>query len=403
MRTPPRGPWPAGLLGLLVLVAGVERFIERHEASFTTHRVAAWKRSGGRVSEASRCAVVGFGDSLVKHGFVPAALEARAGRSAYNLAVPAGLSPGDYFLFHRLLRSGARPAAVLVDGEALSDRPTDRVRVWPEIATLGECADLAWAERDAAFFGRMALAKALPSYRAHAEIRAGVMAALAGTALDEPRSLAALWRNWNKNGGAHVLPPFDLSKGDTRPGVLQAADYRPPRWDCHPVNAAYVARFLDLADGHGVPVFWLLPPYHPEVEARRAGCDWYGRYVPFLHGLQARHPRLTVVDGRHAGYPPEALADMTHLSRTGAVAFSDAVAAVVRDRLASGASPSAPRWVEVPRYDAARAEALASALPVEDVDRSGREVRRAAGRRRPGGGPYRVGQARDAAGGRARR
>jgi hypothetical protein len=375
------GRWPAGLIGMLALVAAVERYVARHDTKFTTQHAAAWRRSGQRVKVAARCAVVAFGDSLVKHGVVPAVVEARTGRPAYNLAVPGGRFPGHYFLLRRVLRAGGRPSAVLVDGEMIGDDPLDTERLWPELATPADCAELARACRDAAFGGRLAAAQALPSFRARTEVRLSITAALGGTLPPEPQALALLWRNWNTNAGAQVLSPRDDPPGvDPRPAELERSGYRPTEWKCHPVNADYARRFLDLAAAHGVPVFWLLPPYHPEVEARRQQYGWYGQYADYLHGLTARYPNLVVVDGRRAGYPPEVLADMTHLSRAGAIAFSDAVGRVLADRLVSGQGGAGAQWVALPRFETAGpgAAAVASTAGVEDMTESARALERLA-------------------------
>jgi hypothetical protein len=370
-----RGLWPVGLIGMLGLVLGVERYVARHDARFTTVHAADWRHSGQSVPRAVGCDLVGFGDSLVKFGLVPQVLELRlgTGRRAYNLAVPQGQAPAHYFLLRRLLRAGARPSAVLVDGEMLVEKPLDNARVWPELASLRECAELAWEARDANVLATMVLARLLPSYKARHEIRLSVTSALKGKLPDEPRALPVIARNWNRNAGAQLLPPRNDPPGqDPRPAELERAGYRPTQWRCDPLNATYVKRFLDLAMARGIPVFWLLPPYHPEVQARRARYGWDGQYMAFLRNLQARYPSLTVIDGRNAGYPADVLADMTHLDRTGAIAFSDAVGGLLRDRLAGIGS----RWVEIPGYDAGAAMVLAAASPVEDIKQSGRALER---------------------------
>ena len=94
-------------------------------------------------------------------------------------------------------------------------------------------------------------------------------------------------------------------------------------------------------------MYWLLPPYYPGIQAGRERGGWDADNMAFVRGLQARHPNLAVIDGRHAGYTPDTLFDLTHLNGVGAVAFSDAVAGVLRDRL-SGRPAPAPRWVEIP-------------------------------------------------------
>jgi len=380
MGNPPRGRWPAGLLGMLVLVLAAERYVVRHAWKFIPAYASAWERAGAGVPGADRSAVVAFGDSLVKNGVVPRVVEARAGRSASNLAVPGGVFPAHHALFRRLLRTGARPEAVVVDGELMGYNPFKTSRSWVELATAADSLELARAGGDPSFFGWALAAGVLPSYRARDEVRAGVTAALNGRTPDTMFQIPVAWRNWRVNGGAELMPPHDPALGDTCRETLVRTNYSPGDWACDPVNAAYATRFLDLAEAHGVAVFWLLPPYHPEVQDRRERSGWYPQYVAYLRRLQARYPHLTVVDGRRAGYPPEALGDMTHLNRVGAVAYSDALGRVLRDTLSLNPR-RVPRWVDLPRYDGPAAEALASASGVEDIDQSNQAIkRRLAGR-----------------------
>ena len=85
---------------------------------------------------------------------------------------------------------------------------------------------------------------------------------------------------------------------------------------------------------------------------------------------------LTVVDGRNAGYSAAEMFDATHLGRAGALAFSEAVGRVIRDRLDRPESWSTERWVALPRYDARAVATLASAATVEDQMQSGRNLAR---------------------------
>jgi hypothetical protein len=362
---------------MLALVAYAERWEARHATRFSTIDTVAWARVGASVGEASRSRVVCFGDSLVRFGVLPQVIEHRLGLPAYNLALPKGQAPGDYFLLRRVLRAGGRPAAVVVDIEMLADDPLDDHRRWQELLTLGETAGLAWAVGDGRFLAESALARVLPSLRTRHDVRAGVLAALGGRARDAVDALPVYLRNWKRNRGAQPMTPRDDPPGtDPRTSEIRSAGYRPGFWACHGVNAAYFVRFLQLAGSRGVPVFCVLPPIHPEVQALR---DRYGRdadLTRYVRGLSRWFPNLTVVDGRHAGYPAEAVADMTHLSRPGAVAFSDALAGVIGERLErrkaraasrAGQAPPAERWVELPRWRAGAAADVEAVVAVEDV------------------------------------
>lgn len=372
MTTPSRGAWPAGLLGMLALMAAMERYVARHSERFTTLHAAAWRQSGESTDKAAHCRVVALGDSLVKHGLIAPIVADRAGRSVANLAVPKGMFPGHDALLRRLFEAGATLDAIVVDGEMLGEDPFEIARIWPEMLTLAECAEIARIGRNPDFLAAMALARTLPTFKARHEVRLSITTALDGQSPAEPAALPVFKRNWRRNGNAEVFADRDDPPGkDPRPAQIDATNYRPSHWVCHPVNDAFTIRFLDRARDHGVPVFWLMPPYHPEIVARRGQYGQYGKYVDYLKSLVVRYPNLTVVDGRKAGYPASALFDMTHLSRTGAIVYSDAVGGLLRDLLDR---PDRPRWVALPRYDAAAASALAAASAVEDVPTSGREL-----------------------------
>src|SRR4051794_32154300 len=143
--------FPRGLLGMIGLVAVVEIFLARQPLVLRSPDSWTWNHSGREARRAARgCAVLAFGDSLMKCGIAPRVLEARLGRRVYNLAVGGGTAPASYFLLRQALDSGARPAAVLVDfpAETLPLEPERWTRLWPEFAGLRESWDLACSARD---------------------------------------------------------------------------------------------------------------------------------------------------------------------------------------------------------------------------------------------------------------
>ncbi len=377
MRNPLRGRWPTGAIGMLGLVLAIEWYVARHDRDFTTYWAQAWKWSGREAAsrQARGSAVLCFGDSLVLHGVLPNVIEGRLGRGAYNLAVFKGQAPASYFLLRRALDSGAKPAAVLIDGELFEDDPLDLPRLWPELAGYRDCAELAWAARSPSFLGAAAAARLLPSCRARWEIRRCVLAALGGQTGSARTEVRLRQRNSEQNRGAQVLPVT----GGPDPRAGQVAGYLAWPMKVHPLNAAFADRFVALAGSRGVTVYWLLPPYYPGIQARREAGGWDAAYMAFVRGLQARHPNLVVVDGRHAGYAADALFDLTHLNRVGAVAFSDALAGVLRDRIdrpAPAPGPPPARWVEIPAY-----RTPAGVSGVEDVVASSEALKqRRAGR-----------------------
>jgi hypothetical protein len=371
---------------MLALVAGVERRAARQADRFTVPALACWAHTRESVDVASRCPLVVLGDSLVKHGVVPAVLQRRLGRPSYNLAVSGGHAPASYFLLRRLLRAGARPEAVLVDGETLGSDPLGQTRAYPYLLGVAECAEMARAGRDPRFLAVTALAHALPTYKARLDLRWAVLAALRGDPPGGVRWLPHHVRNWRRNGNAELLPPRD---GPAVAAPVRAAlerdGHRPANWSCRPCNAAFVDRLLGLAASRGIPVFWLLPPYHPAESVFRDRNGTTAAYEAFVRGLVRRYPNLTVVDGLRAGYPDGALADTVHLNRVGAVAFSDAVAGVVVARLRAGPAASvsvSERWVELPRWREGVSEEVGASVAVEDLEQSSRALARLAAEHR---------------------
>ena len=101
---------PRGLLGMLVLVAVVERFSARHdlELSTTVTRNTRFAALGAE-REASDCEVLCFGDSQVKLGVDPRVIEDSLGVRAFNLAILSAPPPASYFLLRCASRPGPGP------------------------------------------------------------------------------------------------------------------------------------------------------------------------------------------------------------------------------------------------------------------------------------------------------
>lgn len=365
---------PAGFLGMLVLVVAVEAFFMRHDRDFSNVWVEHWKFSGAAArGAAKRSDLLCFGDSLVMCGVVPQVVTESLGQHALNLAISKGQMATSYFLLRRALAAGARPTAVLVDGELLGVNPLEEDRLWPEMATLRECAELAVAGRNASFFAAMVLAKTFASYRDRYEIRAGVLAVLRGETASTRLQLRFHRRNQRVNHGAQVLPfkPV-LPTGDPRIAAI-TAQYVAPTWTCDPLNAQYADRFLELAAQQHLQVFWLLPPVHPEVQARRNRDPYDGAYAAFLARLQDRYANLVVIDGRHSGYGPDQIFDLTHLNRRGACTFSLDLGSTLRQHLAAREKT---RWITLPAYRARQVSA-----PLEDLDQSSVALQQSGARR----------------------
>ena len=370
-------PWPHGFLGMLVLIAVAEFSVKRRPDRFATIDRAAWSFPEAMMPRACQAEALAFGDSLVKFGVLPKVIERRLGLRAYNLAIPGGETFGSCHLLRRALAGGARPKVVFVDGETLTFDPCKHVDFWPEVASLAATAEFAWTARDPSYFARAMGSHLLPSFKVRFQIREWLLAELdERPAVLRPITHLPLYRrNWNKNLGAELATPYDEnSRGvlDGRTPRIDLKDYQPTHLPIRAMNAWYAERFVALAESRGIVVFWLSPPLPPEVEARREHYGWYRDMEPFLRGLMDRHANLTVVDGRGAGYDLEHFRDMVHLDAKGAISFTNALSAIVRDQLDGGRSGSGRRWVELTPLRAGESARLAAEFDdeVEDIEES---------------------------------
>lgn len=357
--------WPCGLLGMLAIVLAVETCVTKHETDFTTIWSSAWARSGRQArKEAADSEVICLGDSLIKYGVLPRVLEARLGRSAYNLAVFNGQAPTTYFLLRRVLEAGAHPLAVIIDGETLEEDPRTRERRWMDLLEPREIVEFAWSSRDVRLLGALIVGRYVPTFRDRHEIRSSVVAALAGVNASGRGPLLIHWRNWNANRGAHVVP--ESPSADGRRDEIARSNYLPADWSCHPINSLYVSRIMDLAASKGIPVFWLLPPLHPDIHERRVRGGMHQHFLRFVREVQARYPNVTVIDGRDADYSPSAFADLTHLNALGASHFSSDVGDLIRAALAGELKYGhGPGWVTLPSY-----RERPTVVPFEDLTQS---------------------------------
>ncbi|HEV3163692.1 MAG TPA: hypothetical protein VGZ22_06600, partial [Isosphaeraceae bacterium] len=140
-------------------------------------------------------------------------------------------------------------------------------------------------------------------------------------------------------------------------GVLE----RPLRWSSKRVNTYYTERFLALAADHGIAVFWVMPIVSPSLQERREQMGLDAQYASFVSDMQAKHPNLTVIDGRRSSFERSVFIDPVHLDQRGASILSAKLAAVVRDRRPGFVRD--PSWVELPSFRNLLAEQGAEDLP----------------------------------------
>ncbi|MFO0951640.1 MAG: hypothetical protein U0835_10915 [Isosphaeraceae bacterium] len=352
---------PTGLTGMAVLILLVESWMGRHADDITT-AASANVRLSARLARAGVPGVQIYclGDSLSKYGVASPVLRERTGRSAYNLANIAARAPTTYLVLQRLLASGVRPEAVLVDFEPslLQRDPRTGLGSVCEAATLADCVELGWSACDAGLLARAVCEWLLLSARNRLDVRSWVMAALKGGGSPARASILPLWRNWNVNGGTFVT-----SRRLNAPDPPLAPWHLEVPWRRDPLNEAYVRKFFELTGRHGIATFLLGPPFSPRMHAERERRGLDEAYTRYLSELRARYPHVTVIDGRGARYDPTYFVDSVHLDRRGATAFTEDVADVLNERLSRPGV--APGWVSLPVRRRPPSES-----PLEDVTQS---------------------------------
>lgn len=350
--------WPAGLLGMLALLAAVEGHVRANWLRFTEPSSLAWPlASASAVKDVRGASILCFGDSLVKHGVLPEVLADRLGERAYNLALPASTAPAHYFLLRRALDAGATPRAVVVDymPAMLTGTPPFGLPYWAGLINARDLVDLAWSWPHPEFIAEAGVRSLLPSFQSRWAIREGVANALRGETSRTLETNLMLRRNWRLHLGAQFTQDNPLWNGV--PSPLEHDRHLSTKFWCHPVNRAYIHRFFDLAESRGIRVYWVLPPVTPEMQRRRVESGADDKYTRFAREILARHPGVVVLDARSSGYDHTRFVDAIHLTGRGALTLSADVARAI----ASNASD----WVHLPRYRDSE-----PGHPFEDVEQS---------------------------------
>lgn len=359
-------PVPWALLGMLALVTLIERYGVRDNLNFMDNVAVSWKYTGKVVArKAPRNDILCFGDSLLKFGVLPPVVQARTGQRTYSLGLLSGSAPSSYFLLRRALEAGARPRSVVVDFARgiLGDGPDSLTRPypWADLLNLRETLELSWVARDPGLLASIAVRRLLPSDRRRFEIRAHIVAALKGRQTGQRDVAPALWRNWNTNEGGQANPkvgPFP------DPVIPDEAAFKPGTWRCHPVNAFYVRKFLELAASRGIRVYWLLPPVTPGTLSHWVHSGDERLYLDYVRSEQSHFANVEVIDGRYSGFQREVFVDGVHLDRDGAAALSAGVGDILRTAMARPADRRGD-WHKVADF-----HDLPTEIAIEDVGQS---------------------------------
>lgn len=371
-RKPGRGSIPLGLIGMIVLVMIIESWFVKHDRMYCSIMPSCyWFTRQMAERRAPQSDLLGFGDSLMKFGFVPKIIREGTGRTTYNLAIVGGQPPASYAALRQALDAGAKPSAIVYDCKAnllSTDFQMNRHNV-ADLFELRDALDVAWTTHDAGFFASVAVDRTLNSARRRNQVRTSILTALQGNGMSPWTIVGPYLRNAIVNQGAFINPKGQFD-GRIAPALRRV--YLPETWTPDRINAIYVRRFLALAESRGIPVYWVVPPISPEIQAlrERAGLD--EKYIQFVRRMQHYHANLIVIDGRHSGYTHSHFVDPAHLNTEGAAAFSVGVADVLRHDL--GESVKQTRWVALPPYRPVT-------IALEDLDQSKVAVRQAAGHR----------------------
>lgn len=329
-----RATRPLGLLGAIAIVLVAEGYVARRKADLSSIYAIEWRANARAIRQhAAGSAVLCFGTSVTHMGVSPRVLEEALEMPAYNFAISGAQPFACYVALRDALMSGARPRAVVVDfmWSTLGQPHTFNELGLPEMASLVDCAEFAWTARDAALFGRMALARLLPSYRGRAEVRANVAAATAGAEPNRNPERFLQARNTSANRGAYHLGAVDYDgKVDPSNPVLFS-----PAWACPAASEASIRKFLGLAASRDIPVFWIMPPMAPAARGAWAVSGVEAKYKCLVGTIAAGYANVTVVDATGADYPAATFNDPVHLNRDGAVTFTADLARVMAVRLAT--------------------------------------------------------------------
>jgi hypothetical protein len=352
--------WPLGLIGLLGIILVVESAIGHYEfdlmSGFQWDWRLAWENTPKVAEDAE---VLCFGDSQLKFGIVPQLLERQLGASVFNLALVGGRCSSSYFLLRRVLESGHRPRAVVVDFFPffMKQGHQPSLSMLPEILTLRDGLDLSVRSRDGNLLGHLVTARLLPSFRNRQGLRDQLANLVSGSQGDPLYTLSHLIRNYRVNRGSMLMPSVagrSYDADEWRRTYFSDTNFRP-------VNLIYLDRFLSIAEDYHIPVYWVLPPNDPSLraECRKSGYDV--ALTQFVRHVQKKHPAVVVLDARACGFDADLFNDPHHLGSKGAYALTRSLG----DALAENWPPSSQRWITLPRYQPRPID-----WPLENIDAS---------------------------------
>lgn len=366
--------WPAGFIGAIGLILLLDGVFARIPAVVDPRsRLGASWQFALRVTEepAAGAEILCFGDSQIKLGILPRILEARLGRTAYNLAVLGGQPPATHYLLRRVLERGQTPRALVVNFSPLLLGLDPRVNLewWAGLVRGRERLEMILRSSDPALVIPLLLHGAISSLAGRDAARAALGFGASGPEGDEPRladdGWKALLRNWTINRGAQLAPRAFVPIRGSLPAPYVGDGWR---WQPHPIHAYYVARFLALARERRIPVYWIIPPAEAGWLERNEGVGTIGAYRRYVQGVLSRFPGLTVIDLQRAAWDRRWFRDPIHLNRDGAVRLSLAVADAIA--MADDAGDAPGHWITLDGTGGETPPARPYQEGLEDLDQS---------------------------------
>jgi len=332
---------------MIGLIVAIESFVGRNWLDFSDPVSLSWRFSAEAArTEAAGSQLLCLGDSLVKHGLIPSVIEGKSGLRTLNLSAARAPTLMTYFLFRRALDAGARPDVIIINAKpaVLIGGPEFNARYFQEVLTLREWVELFQINRRSSFMISMLVGRLLPSLRCRLEIRSNLLSALRGETDRLHDINRTLWRNWTVNGGANIA---DLdSRYEEKVTTEVARRMQTNVFHVDRMNAEAIERLLQLAAKRNIPVFWLLTPLTPGLQAFRDQSGSEAAYERFVRSAQSRYPQtMTVLDARRGAYPPRFFIDATHLNGRGGTALSRAVATALEAELGQSERATGPRWI----------------------------------------------------------
>ncbi len=341
-------PW--GMLGALGLITLIEAFLATRVIELSDPVALSWRRAAHAAhAEAPEASLLIAGDSLIMHGLVPALVERSSQLHPANMAAARAPALFSYFMIRRALDAGAKPRAIVFATKpaVLIGGPAYNARYWQEVLTPREFAELISITPIGTLATELAFGRALPSFRSRLEANSWLSARFAGKPDPVAELNRALWRNWTVNRGSNVIPARPPFTGELTPAV--AHNLFVDHFHVDYSNSVAVDRLLALAESRAIPIYWLLMPLSPVVQARRDSSGAEQKFESFVRLKLAAHPRAVVLDARRSGFPAEAFGDATHLNIRGAACLSALVASRLEAQLKIARPAPEERWVVLGR------------------------------------------------------